>query len=126
MNDINTILPDIKLKFNIDHPSIEECYAFGYECAQAELSEEENPYKGGTLESETWIEGWWAGFYGEEPIHKMDEIITNFATTETISNAANEAEYQDEKVSFLTRLMEITSILAASALVGYQVIDLVA
>ena len=61
MNDITALLPDIKLRFNIDHPSYEECYIFGYECAVLEVDESENPFHEGSPESEQWLEGWWAG-----------------------------------------------------------------
>ena len=61
MNDITALLPHIKLRFNIDHPSYEECYIFGYECAVSEVAEEENPIPEGSQEAEQWLEGWWAG-----------------------------------------------------------------
>lgn len=125
MNDINTVLPDIRLRFNIDHPSFEECYAFGYECAMAEVSEEENPFKANTKEYDQWQEGWWAGFYGEEPIYDISSLITTEATPLTIE-AANEETYHEGKQSFFTKVIEITGVLAASAVVGYQIIDLVA
>jgi len=41
MNDILALLPHLKLRFNIEHPGFEDCYAYGYECAVAEINEEE-------------------------------------------------------------------------------------
>ncbi len=67
MNDTTELLPHIKLRFNIEHPSFEECYSYGYECALAEVEEDENPFREGSIEHEQWQEGWWAGFYGEKP-----------------------------------------------------------
>ena len=43
MSDINELLPDLKLRFNINHPSLEECYLFGYECALAGVNERKSP-----------------------------------------------------------------------------------
>lgn len=124
MSDINKVLPDIKLRFNIEHPNLEECYAFGYECALAEIAEKENPYRPETIESEYWLEGWWAGFYGEQPIHELSAYVRE--KTEAVLHAANDEEYQAGKVGFFTKVLEISGIIAISTLLGYQVIDLVA
>lgn len=56
----------IRLKFNIDHPDYEECYTEGYEFAQNNLPEEDNPFAKDSKEYEYWMQGWWAGFYGEQ------------------------------------------------------------
>jgi hypothetical protein len=122
MNDTTALLPHLRLRFNIEHPSYEECYLFGYECATAELGEEENPFKEGSQESEQWLEGWWAGFYGEQPLFDLD----NLETAEPLSkaDAANDVHYQ--KSSFLALVFEISGAIAASAIVGYQLLDLVA
>ncbi len=120
MDDINTLLPDIQLRFNIEHPSFEECYAHGYDCALAEMSETGNPFLSGSRESEQWSEGWWAGFYGEEPLFVVGQ------ETESVAEAANDQEYHESLGDFLTKVLEITGVIAISALVGYQVLDLVA
>ncbi|QDP73509.1 transmission trait enhancer LetE [Legionella israelensis] len=122
MNDINTLLPHVRLRFNIEHPSYEECYVFGYECAVAKLDIEENPYPETSVEAEQWNEGWWAGFYGEEPLFA---ITPTPVQTKTIDAAANDNLYQQEK-NFFSKVWKITGALAASAVIGYQVIDLVA
>ncbi len=44
MSEMNKVLADIQLKFNIEYPSFEECYAYGYECGTAEIGEDQNPY----------------------------------------------------------------------------------
>ena len=124
MNDITALLPDIKLRFNIDHPSLEECYLFGYECAVAVISEEENPYRAGSKESEQWIEGWWAGFYGDKPLHELADATPS--TNESESMAANDHFYHEHLGHFFMTVMEITGIILVSAAVGYQVLDLVA
>lgn len=127
MNDMTALLPHIKLRFNIEHPSFEECYTYGYECAMAEVSEEENPFRPGSKESEYWLEGWWAGFYQEEPLFDLATVDgnINLATAEQ-PEAANDHVYYESLGSFFTKVMEISGLLAVSAAVGYQVIDLVA
>ncbi|OCH97814.1 hypothetical protein [Legionella jamestowniensis] len=127
MNEKNALLPHIKLRFNIEHPNLEECYAYGYECALAEVSEEANPYQYGSAEYEQWTEGWWAGFYGEKPLYELAELLIEPEANE--KEAANDYVYNtNHKVSpsFLSTVLKITGAIAATAVVGYQVLDLVA
>ncbi len=123
MNDTTALLPHIKLRFNIEHPSYEECYLFGYECASAEVAEEDNPFREGSQEAEQWLEGWWAGCYGEQPLFDLNDL----ASDEIELNrelSANDQQYQ--KSSFMTLVFEISGAIAASAIVGYQLLELVA
>ncbi|RUR13007.1 transmission trait enhancer LetE [Legionella sp. km772] len=122
MNDTTALLPHIKLRFNIEHPSYEECYLFGYECALSEVAEEDNPFRAGSQESEQWLEGWWAGFYGEEPLFDLNAEADE--ETEIKREAANDQQYQ--KSSIMTLVFEISGAIAASAIVGYQLLELVA
>ena len=128
MNDTNTLLPHIKLRFNIEHPSFEECYTYGYECSLAELDEAENPYSEGSFEHEQWREGWWAGFYGETPLFEGSEqteassILTNKAANDHFFNLFIHLTNS----RFLTNMLKITGALAATAVVGYQVLEFVA
>ncbi len=121
MNELNKILPHVRLKFNIEHPTYEECYAFGYECAKADLDETENPYPATSKEAEEWAEGWWAGFYNEQPLFTLESAEEKQLSTE----AANDKIYHSE-LGFFSKVLRITGALAASAVVGYQVLDLVA
>ncbi|WP_133128331.1 transmission trait enhancer LetE [Legionella nagasakiensis] len=125
MDNFKGLLSDVKLQFNIEHPSFEECYAFGYECALAEIEETENPFRTGTKESEQWLEGWWAGFYGETPIYDLADYMSS--SVDSVKKAANDEAYHEQlKYMFFAKVLEITGVIAVSALVGYQVIDLVA
>lgn len=128
MNDTTELLPHIKLRFNIEHPSFEECYSYGYECALAEVEEDENPFREGSIEYEQWQEGWWAGFYGEKPLYEPTIEAETLPTGE--SEAANDQTYHfiTSLVSsnFLANMLKITGALAATAVVGYQVFELVA
>lgn len=123
MNDTTALLPHIKLRFNIEHPSYEECYLFGYECANAEVTEEDNPFRTGSQEAEQWLEGWWAGFYGDEPLFTMNNTAADEVESQKVV-AANDQQYQ--RSSFLTLVFEISGAIAASAIVGYQLLELVA
>lgn len=124
MNDITALLPHIRLKFNIDHPSYEECYMFGYECANSEVSEEDNPFREGSQEAEQWLEGWWAAAYGEKPLFDMSALEAggDYINKEA---AANDHQYH-RKNNFFTLVLEISGAIAASAIVGYQLLELVA
>jgi ribosome modulation factor len=138
MNDTNELLPHIKLRFNIEHPNFEECYAHGYESALADKGEEENPYREGTRESEQWLEGWWAGFYGEKPLFELDEQTETEQEQEQEQKqqqkqqqeAANDQSYHFisgfVSSTFLINILKITGAIAATAVVGYQVFELVA
>ena len=125
MNDMTALLPHIKLRFNIEHPSFEDCYAYGYECARADINEEANPYHLGSNESEQWLEGWWAGFYGEKPLYEL-AYNDNSQEVERLTLASNDHIYHESIGCFFVKVMEITGMLAVSAVVGYQLIDLVA
>lgn len=125
MNDTTAVLSLVKLKFNIDHPSIEECYSFGYECAQAEVDEDSNPFTAGTTEYEQWSDGWWAGFYGEEPLFKFTNDIVKVDAPEQIQ-AANDNTFKDGIGKWILTAIEITGVIVVSAVVGYQLLDMVA
>lgn len=123
MNDTTALLPYIKLRFNMEHPSYEECYIFGYECALSEVPEEDNPFRTGSQEAEQWMEGWWAGAYGEKPLFDAHELEEAMEINK--EKAANDQQYC-HKNSFLTLVFEISGAIAASAIVGYQLLELVA
>lgn len=124
MNDITALLPHIKLRFNIDHPSYEESYRLGYECALAYAAEEDNPFLQGSPEAEHWLEGWWDALSGDEPLFALDSYA-NEAVDLAPEVAANDQQYC-QKHSFLSLVIEISGAIAASAFVGYQLFELVA
>ncbi len=123
MNDYTSILPHLKFKFNLEHPSLEECYVYGYECACAGVLESENPYRENSREAGEWTEGWWAGFYGNEPLFNEN---TSSLSDDFAHEAENDVAYHDIRDNYLTRVLEIAGVIAVSAILGYQVIDLVA
>lgn len=133
MNDVTTLLPYLKLHFNMEHPCLEECYLDGYESAQAEMPEKNNPYHEGSVEHEHWVEGWWAGFYGEKSLFHMDNVDENQIVVllpavppEAETAAANDHVYYGIANSVWLKILEVTAVVAATAAVGYQVLDYVA
>jgi hypothetical protein len=121
MSDTQELLPHIKLRFNIEHPTFEESYIFGYECALADADEKINPYQSGTQEHEQWSEGWWAGFYNEKPLFSLDDAHLNQHT-----KSANEQVFADNRHNMLVKFFEISGVIVMSAIVGYQIFELVA
>lgn len=119
MNDISALMPDVKLRFHIEHPSFEESYSFGYDCAVNEVAEDENPYPVGSAAHEHWLEGWWAGFYGEEPL---------FGMTKSPSVAAEDAQEEapSDYTQIITNVLTIAGAITVSVVIGYQIFDLVA
>jgi ribosome modulation factor len=124
MNEMTGLLPHVKLHFNVEHPTLEECYVYGYECALADITEEENPYQVNSKEHEQWLEGWWSGFYKEEPLFTWDDDVAN--ADEAGIDADNDGHFHEIRDSYLTKVLEIAGVIAVSAILGYQVIDLVA
>ncbi|MCH9717461.1 MAG: transmission trait enhancer LetE [Gammaproteobacteria bacterium] len=123
MNELTALLPHLKFHFHVDHPTLEECYAYGYECALADVQEDDNPYQVNSPEQEQWLEGWWAGFYNEQPLFSFDiEPENNRAVLEPV----NDASYHAEQSHYFLRVLEIAGVIAVSALLSYQVIDIVA
>lgn len=122
MNDLNTLLPHVMLHFTISHPTYEECYEDGYEAACAGLSEEENPFTENTKAAAQWLEGWWAGFYEEKPLFSEPDF--NLSSKEDTS--ANDQHYFAEHGHFFSKWFNISSAITATAILGYQLLELVA
>lgn len=123
MNDLTTLLPHLKFRFHVDHPTLEECYAYGYECALANVQEDDNPFQWNTIEREQWLEGWWAGFYNEQPLFSGAVDAENGCA---VLEPANDNNFHKEQSNYFLRVLEIAGVIAVSAILGYQVIDIVA
>lgn len=125
MNDTTALLPILKLNFNIKHPNIEEVYSYGYDCADAGVDIEDNPFHANSIEFEHWCEGWWAGFYNEEPLFALDESVSSLEKQPS-KHAVNDHVFSESMGELLVRVLEITSVIGVAAVVGYQVLELVA
>ncbi|MDF1677843.1 MAG: transmission trait enhancer LetE [Legionellaceae bacterium] len=123
MNELNSLLPHLKFRFHLDHPTLEECYAYGYECALADVQEEDNPYPLNSAEREQWLEGWWAGFYNDQPLFSL---AAEAEGEQAALEPANDGMYHKEQSNYVLRVLEIAGVIAVSAIIGYQVMDIVA
>ena len=125
MKTIDELLPYINLKMNLEHPDLEACYAEGYQCALMEGLENESPFGEDTVEHQHWIDGWWDGYYREEPMFNVRDYF--MASDEEPELAANDEALQlPEPSGFLTKVIELSGVIAVSAILGYQMIDMVA
>ena len=125
MNDTNTLLPYFRLRFNIDHPSYEESYALGYASCMNNEGEHTNPFLQDSQAAQHWSEGWWDALEGAAPLFTLEQDVkeTSEAGGRHIA-AANDNEYQ-QKHSIMSFLIEITGAIAASAILGYQLFELI-
>ena len=111
------VLANLRLKLHLEYPDLEDCYVDGYACSLAGLSEETNPYLLDSIEGNYWTDGWWAAFYEEKPLFNLEG-----PTVAAAQPKPHEHRFSDFFVTFL----EISGVIAVSALVGYQLWDLVA
>lgn len=113
-----------QLKLHVDVPNLEETWLDGYQSGFHDKPEEGNPYPMGTAEYELWTEGWWSGFYQEQPLFSLDG-----STAPQVTTAANEVKIEQVVVKkdnatrkYIVRTIEILGALLAAALV-YQLAD---
>ena len=131
MTTQNNALVHSRLQLNINVPELEHCWLEGYEASDVGSEEEHNPYSEGSCESEHWITGWWASFYGEEPLYDYEGNVKNMSEanigvispSQTV--AANEAEWLSASTrQWAKRVAKVAGVIAASVAV-YELVDLV-
>ena len=126
------VLPEARLILNMQCPGLEECWVDGYESAIASMAEGENPFTKDSQENQQWLDGWWAGFYGEMPIYDLtnnadfahcnEVVITEVITGE----AVNESNWSSPKVKLWAgRVAKVAGIVAVTA-AAMQLADLAA
>lgn len=71
----------VKLQLNASLHDVEDCWRQGYEQSANEVDESANPYQAGSKAHQYWQDGWWAAFYGEEPLFEQAEVAVNQAVT---------------------------------------------
>lgn len=121
MTDFITTLPDVRLKFHIDHPTVEECYIAGYEAAETAYPEEANPFEANTDLHGHWADGWWDGYYNQPAIFSIKSI-----EEDEIALSEEPVAETMQAHPWMAHVIKITSVLGMTALVGYQLLDLVA
>lgn len=128
----NDVLPYVKFLFEIDNPSLEECYQYGYQMSVDGALEEDNPYAGrGEKEAEYWQQGWWDACYGIEPMFAFEPSAQQTVTPVDQAlhwveeTAANEGDFEEQVDSKITTISKIAAVLAG-AFLSYQVLDMIA
>lgn len=129
MKTTEDMLPYVRLRFNIENPSYEDCYLEGYDSSKSDIDESYNPYEAMSAEAEQWSQGWWDQFYGEEPLFQYNTIQDSELETARASNDAS--FYEDAKTNISIRRSRMTLVAKVAAMVAasflsYQVIDLIA
>ena len=124
------VLPEVRLQFNINNPSIDETWTEGYDLAIAEGDESDNPYQEGTKAFAYWNEGWWAGFYAEKPLFDLAATPDNEIRREMLSSqakpAANDVAWNASVTKkWAVRVVKISSVIAL-ALAAVELVDLAA
>ncbi len=122
MTTNSNVLALTRLQHNIKVPAIEDVWLEGYEGFQGDLDEHNNPYQHGSAEYKHWQDGWWASFYGEEPLFDLAGGLNQRAALDTATHAANDADMV-KKESHGRRLFEIGCVVFVAAL-AYQAIDM--
>jgi ribosome modulation factor len=125
------LLPHLRLKLNLEHLNFESCYCDGYLAAAEDRKIEDSPFKENSKEQEYWLEGWWAGFYGEEALFDLE---LERAVESVGSEHLTEVQFKDEKAAndptfsgiVFGKVARVAGAIAATALIGYQVLDLIA
>ena len=130
MNKQQDILPYAKLLLNIDFANYDEVYLDGFDSAKAEKTDENNPYQEGSVEHFYWSEGWWAGFYEQEPLFTWDTVAsaTSVQAQSATQVKAQVADVQaidktKNKHSAIKLYWQVFAALLASLMV-YEMVDL--
>lgn len=129
MEKLSDALPHLRLQLNTKCPKLEDCWMDGYEAAQAGVEEDDNPFESDSNEHEHWCQGWWAGFYAEEPMYQAVGDLDNATklTTQVVGSgkqAANESLWTNPKVRlWVTRAAKVAAIVAVSV-ACYELADL--
>ncbi len=131
-NTTAELLPHVKFLFEIDNPSLEECYRHGFLMSQEGIDESENPFsERGLREAEFWSQGWWDALYDEKPMFSLEPTLSTHLYTNaqkihwSEEAAINEENFEPQKPSTITTVAKLAAALAG-AFLSYQVMDLIA
>jgi hypothetical protein len=69
-----------RLQLHIHTPNLDDIWLEGYEQGIKEYAESNNPFPEDTQEHRHWDDGWWAGFYNEDPMFEHDNSTKPDAT----------------------------------------------
>jgi hypothetical protein len=120
------LLPYLKLKLELEHPDLEDCWHEGYFAAQLEAELEENPYDEQSKEADYWSQGWWAGFYEEPTLSPKPLTVVNEGTFTRVAvpQAANETNWISDDIKRWTKTVVKVAGLIAITVVAIEFLDL--
>ncbi len=120
MSQDNDILACSRLQLHLDKPDFEEVWLHGYESAFSNEDESVNPYHLGTREYQQWQDGWWAGFYEEDPLFSLAGEV--YPEVQSIAEAVIAEQTSPLKKRFQSILQIAAALLAGILLV--EAVDL--
>lgn len=119
MNDAE-LLCYTKLSLHVHNPDLDDTWREGYEMAQNNCQDTSNPFETFTIEHEYWSEGWWAGFYNEEPLFQFEEM--NVTATDQVAISEKKTGFFAQCYYSLTQLTEKLMGTAVSSFLVYEVV----
>lgn len=99
-----------RLIFNVATPSYEEAWLEGYDTCQQEQDSDLNPYSKNSSEYRYWNDGWWASFYGEEPLFTLSGTVNPHA----LAKPAQQQYKAHHQINWTKRLFQLSCVLFAS------------
>ncbi len=114
---------------SIQKPDLEGVWLDGRDCAEHQLSLRDNPYSKDSKEHLYWNEGWWAGFYEEEPLSLLSEstsVVTD--NNKTLSNIMSKKAINNsisKGIKIISEWVEDISFIAGTFMTGFIIYELV-
>ncbi len=96
MTNEKELLPYLRMMMAAKLSSTEEEWLGGYECGSLEGEETSNPYSENSQAYMNWSDGWWAGFYHEEPLFNYDgpaASVTPYAEISSTESATVKSRF---------------------------------
>lgn len=120
------LLPYLKLKLELEHPNLEDCWHEGYYSVQLDLELEDNPYEEDSKEAEFWSQGWWAGFYEEPELSPkpLTVVSEGHFTKVNLPQAANESIWSSDNIKRWTCNVVKVATVVAMTVVAIEFLDL--
>ena len=91
-----TVLSSMRIALHANNPDINDIWLEGYESANDDIDNDDNPYPTDSEAHYHWQEGWWAGFYHEEPVFSyskekpVDNSLTHNRLRENLQHIASQ------------------------------------
>jgi len=106
----------LKFVLNAQVPDVETAWMEGYEMCRDGVEEVENPYGNSSRAHHHWVEGWWAGFYGEDPVNAFSDVVS-------VQVSEKEAILSSKKERWGTVAFEIGCVLFIT-MIGFELAEM--